>query len=92
MVPREIPPSSEKIALRGGYDSRIFKDWHKSKKKAEDELRLRLICNNIVMGSLASWWHDFRDIRLSRFDGIKVRFGSSDDIGLLRCIWIYTFL
>ena len=72
MIPREIPTSSYKIAIRGGYSTKLFQDWHKAKKDVENEVKLKMICNNIVMGSLVSWWHDFRDIKLIRFDGIKV--------------------
>lgn len=72
MIPREVPPSSFKIALRGGYSLKLFQDWHKAKKDAQAEIKIKMICNNIVMGSLVSWWHDFRDIKLIKFDGIKV--------------------
>ena len=71
MIPREVPTSSCKIALKGGYSTRIFKEWHVAKKNATDDIKIRMICNNIVMASLTNWWYDFRDLRLIKFDGIK---------------------
>lgn len=72
MIPREVPPSSDKIAFQGAFSLKIFKEWHKAKKDAEDEVKIKMICNNIVMGSLVNWWYDFRDIKLFKFKGIKV--------------------
>ena len=72
MIPREVPPSSDKIALQGGYSLKIFKEWHKAKKDAEAEVKIKMISNNIVMGSLVNWWYDFRDIKLFKFNGLKV--------------------
>jgi len=69
--PRSVPPSSDTIALRGGYSSEKFVDWHKSKLKAETEIKLKCLVNNIVMSSLINWWWDFRDISLVRFKGIR---------------------
>jgi dynein heavy chain, axonemal len=71
MIPREVPSSSDKIAVRGGYSTKIFTDWHKAKKDSENEIKLKMICNNIVMASLNNWWYDFRSIKLVRFNGIK---------------------
>ena len=73
MIPREVPTSSTKIALRGGYSTKIYEEWHKTKKDAEAEVKIKMIWNNIVMGSLVNWWYDFRDIKLFKFQGIKVR-------------------
>lgn len=78
MIPREVPTSSDKIAIRGGYSTKIYKDWHLSKKAAEDEIKIKMISNNIVMASLTNWWYDFRDIRLIKLDGIKAFTNSLD--------------
>lgn len=43
MIPREIPPSSNKIALQGGYSSKLYSDWHQAKKKSEDEIKIKMI-------------------------------------------------
>lgn len=71
MIPREVPPSSTKIALRGGYSVNIFQEWHKKKKDSADEIKIKMISNNIIMASLTDWWYDFRDIRLIKFSGIN---------------------
>jgi len=33
MIPREVPPSSIKIVLQGGYSTKLYKDWHLAKKR-----------------------------------------------------------
>lgn len=43
MIPREVPPSSTKIVLRGGYSTRIYQEWHKVKKNAEAEVKIKMI-------------------------------------------------
>ena len=43
MLPREVPSSSDKIAIRGGFSKKIFKDWHNAKMDAESEIKLKLI-------------------------------------------------
>jgi len=42
-LPREVPSSSDKIAIRGGFSKKIFKDWHNAKMDAESEIKLKLI-------------------------------------------------
>jgi len=39
--------------------------------KAETEIKLKCLINNVVMSSLINWFWDFRDIQLVRFKGIK---------------------
>ncbi len=51
-IPWPIPPSSDTIALFGGYSSEKYTDWHKSKLKAETEIKLKCLVNNVVMSSL----------------------------------------
>ena len=43
MIPREVPTSRDKIAIRGSYSTKIFKDWHKAKVDAENEIKLKMI-------------------------------------------------
>lgn len=64
VLPRPIPPSSDKICLSGGYSTSLHKGWHHRKVSAEQEIKLRLLTNNIVMSSIHSWWYDFRSINL----------------------------
>jgi hypothetical protein len=70
-IPRSIPPASYTIYLKGGYSSKKFENWQKSKIEAETEIKLKLLTNNIVMSALTNWWFDFRDIQLVKINGIR---------------------
>ena len=69
-IPWSIPPSSDTIALKGGYSIEKYTEWNKSKQKSETEIKLKCLVNNIVMSSMMNWWWDFRDIQLVWFKGV----------------------
>ena len=71
LLPRETPPSSELIYLKGGYSSEVFPEWHEQRKDATREMKLKCLVNNVVMSSLQNWWFDFRDIQLVRLKGMR---------------------
>jgi dynein heavy chain len=78
MLPRPVPSSSTKISFNGGYNLSKFKGWHARKTEAEQEIKLKLINNNIVMSSIQSWWQDFSEFSFIRWKGLK-RFASASN-------------
>ena len=64
VLPRPILSSSHKMVIGGGYSKIKFNQWHLHKMAAQEEIKLRLLSNNIVISSLHSWIYDFRWINL----------------------------
>jgi len=50
----------------------MFQGTHHRKIAAENEIKFRLITNNIVVSSLQSWWQEFANLRLVDFQNLKV--------------------
>lgn len=56
MLPQQVVSSQERQVLNGGYSIGIYQGTHHRKISAENEIKFRLITNNIVVSSLQSWW------------------------------------
>ena len=67
MLPRPIPNASMRIALSGGYSIVKYAGSHQRKVDTENEIKVRLLNNNVVISSLQSWWKDFRSFNLFEF-------------------------
>lgn len=52
MLPRPIPTASEKQLMRGGYSIVKYTGEHQRKLDAENEIKLRLLNNNVVISAL----------------------------------------
>jgi len=52
MLPRPIPTATEKQLMKGGYSIVKFAGSHARKVETENEIKLRLLNNNIVISSL----------------------------------------
>ena len=87
MLPRPVPPSSYKIAYSGGYSVVKHRDWHLRKIAAEEEIKLRLLINNVVMSSYINWFYDFRWFKLINFKRLRNVKGNEG-----KCLSIDAFL
>lgn len=52
MLPRPIPTSTEKQLMKGGYSTVKYLGSHQRKIETENEIKLRLLNNNIVISAL----------------------------------------
>ena len=68
ILPRTILPSADKLALTGGYSNIKYANWAKTKQNANQDIKLKLLLNNIVISSLQNWFHDFRGCYLLNFN------------------------
>ncbi len=64
MLPRPVPTASERLMLKGGYCTSKYAGSHQRKLETENEIKLRLLNNNLVTSSLQSWNHEFRSFNL----------------------------
>lgn len=56
MLPRPIPTASERALMKGGYSTVKYSGMHQRKLETENEIKLRLLNNNIVITALQSWF------------------------------------
>ena len=77
MLPRSIPTATDRQLLRGGYSTIKFEGTHKRKIETQNEIKLRLLNNNIVTSALNHWWRDFRSFNLVDFKNL-LQFVDSD--------------
>jgi hypothetical protein len=70
MLPRRLPTACERSFLKGGFSVSRYSGQHNRKVDAEQELKVRLLVNNIVTSSLQDWHHSFKGIDLVDFRGI----------------------
>jgi dynein heavy chain len=56
MLPHQVVSAAERQVQNGGYSIGIFQGTHHRKVAAENEIKFRLITNNIVVSSLQNWW------------------------------------
>ena len=49
MLPRPVPTASVRQAVMGGFSTKAYEDSHKRKVETENEIKLRLLNNNIVV-------------------------------------------
>lgn len=52
MLPRPVPTASMRQLLAGGYSTHQYLGCHERKIEAENEIKLRLLGNNVVISSL----------------------------------------
>jgi len=71
MLPRTILPSNEMLAYKGGYSTDRYPEWNRNKNEALQDIKLKLLTNNIVMSALQNWFHDFRGFHLLYFKGLS---------------------
>ena len=57
--------------MKGGYSIVKFAGSHARKVETENEIKLRLLNNNIVISSLQSWFREFRSFNLVEFRGLS---------------------
>jgi dynein heavy chain len=70
MIPRPVPTSSLRQSLAGGYSTVKYAGSHARKLETENEIKLRLLNNNVVISALQSWLRDFRSINLVELKGL----------------------
>jgi len=64
MLPRSVPTACERQLVRGGFSTVFYAGSHQRKIEAENEVKLRLLTNNVVMSALQGWFSDFRAFNL----------------------------
>ena len=74
-MPRTILPSNELIVYRGGYSIDRYMEWHRKRNDALQDVKLKLLTNNVVMSALQNWFHDFRGFNLLHFKGLHAETG-----------------
>lgn len=67
MLPQHVVSAAERQVQSGGYSIGLYQGTHHRKIQAENEIKFRLITNNIVVSSLQHWWQEFRNFRLIDF-------------------------
>lgn len=77
MLPRPIPSATDRQLLRGGFSISKFAGSHRRRVETENELKLRLLNNNIVISALSHWWRDFRSFNLVEFKDL-IQFVDTD--------------
>ena len=71
VLPRTVTPSNEIISYRGGYSTAKCSEWHRSRNEALQDIKLKLLTNNIVMSALQNWFQDFRAFKLLYLKNLK---------------------
>ncbi len=70
-MPRTILPSSDLIIYRGGYSIEKYQEWHRRRNDSLQDVKLKLLVNNVVMSALQNWFYDFRGFHLLHFRGLR---------------------
>lgn len=71
LVPRTVLPSNELAVYKGGYNVEHHADWHNHKEEALEDIKVKLLVNNIVMSGLQNWFQEFRGFHLLNFKDLS---------------------
>jgi len=52
MLPRPVPTACERQLMRGGFSTVLYAGSHQRKLETENEIKLRLLNNNLVTSAL----------------------------------------
>ena len=56
LIPREFTFASDRIAREGGFNIKIFQDWHNNVMQAKIMLNRQLTSFSIITSSLQQWF------------------------------------
>jgi len=71
LIPRTILSSNELTVCKGGYNIEYHTDWHNRKEEALEDIKVKLLVNNIVMSALQSWFQEFRGFHFLNFKNLS---------------------